>query len=139
MTHARTLILLLLALLLTSCSTATATITWETASEVNTAGFNIYRSNSPEGPWQKINQQLIPPSEDPVGGGSYKFVDTQAQPGQTYYYQLEEIELSGSSTQFDPIPLQTHQTPPAWLWWGAAIVSVAALTWLGVGKAIRTK
>ncbi len=124
--------LLLLILLLAGCSSQGATITWSTASEVDTAGFNLYRSDSPDGPWQKVNDQLIPPSDDPVSGGEYKFVDTTAKPGQTYYYQLEEVELSGASTRFDPIKMKTGSDMPAWYWWvGGAILAIAVGWFLG--------
>jgi len=123
---------LLLLLLLAGCSASGATITWSTASEVNTAGYNLYRSDSPDGPWEKINDQLIPPSEDPVSGGQYKYVDETAQPGKTYYYQLEEVELSGATTRFDPIELQTGSGAPAWYWWvGGAILAIAIGWFLG--------
>jgi len=131
----QTIILFISLLLLAGCNPNSATITWETASEVDTAGFNLYRSNSPEGPWQKINQQLIPPSDDPISGGSYKFVDETAEPGQEYYYQLEEIELGGASTRFDPIFLKTSQ-PISWFWWGLGVLGAAAAGWL-LEKVIR--
>jgi len=122
------LLTLLMLLLLAGCSGRSATITWETASEVDTAGFNLYRSTSPDGPWQKINDQLIPPSDDPVSGGSYKFVDKSATPGTTYYYQLEEIELSGGSNRFPPIEVTSGAGSLAWYWW-----VVGAIVAIGVG------
>ena len=121
---------LLLLLLLAGCSNQGATVTWETASEVNTAGFNLYRSDNPDGPWEKINDQLIPPSDDPVSGGKYKFVDKSAEPGKTYYYQLEEVELSGNATRFDPIKLETGGAWPGWPWWIAGAVAAIGAGWL---------
>ena len=124
------LLALLSLLLLAGCSSHGATITWETASEVDTAGFNLYRATSPDGPWQKINDQLIPPSDDPVSGGKYEFVDKSAEPGQTYYYQLEEVELSGHTTRFDPIEMQTRGKTPSWPWWIAGALAAVAVGWL---------
>jgi hypothetical protein len=123
---------LMLLLLLAGCVNQGATITWSTASEVDTAGYNLYRSDSPDGPWQKVNDELIPPSEDPVSGGAYSYVDKTAKPGQTYYYQLEEVELSGASTRFDPIKMQSKNGIPAWYWWvGGAILAIAIGWFLG--------
>ena len=34
-------------------------------------------------------------------GGSYVFTDTQVIAGQTYWYELEEIELSGKATRLE--------------------------------------
>ncbi len=70
-------------------------IEWTTASELNTAGFNVYRSDSPEGSAVRINQELIPASTDPLAGGMYQFIDKNAQPGRTYYYALEDVETNG--------------------------------------------
>ena len=76
-------------------------ISWSTETEVNTAGFNVYRSLSEDGPWQQINPRLIPGSPDPVLGGSYAFTDTEVIAGVTYWYELEEVELSGQATRLE--------------------------------------
>ncbi len=124
------LILLLIPLLLVGCGQQGAIVTWETASEVDTAGFNLYRSESPDGPWEKINDSLIPPSEDPVRGGKYTFRDASAEPGKTYYYQLEEVELSGKTTRFPPIRLETSTAFPSWPWWVAGVVLAIGAGWV---------
>jgi len=121
--------LLLLLLLLAGCGSQGATITWETASEVDTAGFNLYRSTSPDGPWEKINQQLIPPADDPVSGGKYKFVDESASAGTTYFYQLEEVELSGGTNRFDPIEVTPGMGAPPWYWWVIGAVLAVGIGW----------
>ncbi len=79
------------------------TLSWTTASEVNTAGFNLYRSEQPAGPYTRINTQLIPASTDPVTGGKYQYVDANVVLGKTYYYQLEDVELNGASTRHNPV------------------------------------
>jgi hypothetical protein len=76
-------------------------VRWSTESEVNTAGFNIYRSTSEEGPWEKVNPQLIPGSPDPLRGGTYVFTDTAVIAGETYWYELEEVELGGQVTRLE--------------------------------------
>jgi hypothetical protein len=76
-------------------------IRWSTETEVNTAGFNVYRSLAEDGPWEKINPRLIPGSPDPLRGGSYVFTDTHVIAGVPYWYELEEIELSGQATRLE--------------------------------------
>jgi hypothetical protein len=63
---------------------ASIQIEWETASEFDTIGFNILRSEFEEGPFEQVNQQLIPPASDPLTGGAYNFTDRQAETGKIY-------------------------------------------------------
>ena len=93
------LTLMALALFLASALTPPAvTVEWSTASELNTAGFNVLRGDKPTGPFTRLNAQVIPASPDPLVGGSYIFTDTTVAPGQTYYYQLEEVEFGGGTS-----------------------------------------
>jgi len=82
---------------------AAVIVEWTTESEVNHAGFNLYRSENPDGPYVKLNDTLIPASSDPIAGGSYVYTDTTVIGGVTYYYRLEDVELDGSSTMHGPI------------------------------------
>jgi len=76
-------------------------IQWETETEVATAGFGIYRADAPDGPYERINSVLIPSRGDPLVGASYEYVDSKVRPNQTYYYQLEEIEVDGRTNRMD--------------------------------------
>ena len=83
-------------------------VEWSTASEMDTAGFNLYRSTSEDGPYERINPSLIPGSTDPQIGGDYEFVDEQVEPGVVYFYQLEEVETTGEVNQYDPIQIEAE-------------------------------
>lgn len=78
-------------------------VEWSTATELDTAGFNLYRSASGDGPFAQVNQQLVPSSPDPLTGGDYAFVDPDVEPGRTYFYELEEVEYNGATQRFPPI------------------------------------
>ena len=65
---------------------------------MNTAGFNLARGDTQTGPFTRLNTEVIPASPDPLVGGSYVYTDTQVVAGQTYYYQLEEVETTGSTS-----------------------------------------
>ena len=78
-------------------------VEWTTESEVDMAGFNLYRSESPDGPYVKVNAALIPGASDPLLGGKYAYTDTNVVAGRTYYYKLEDVELGGTTTLHGPI------------------------------------
>jgi hypothetical protein len=99
---------------------ATVIVEWSTASELDTAGFNLYRSDSTDGPFTRLNEHLIPASPDPLVGGSYTFTDTNVVAGRTYYYQLEDVETGGATTRHGPIAAKAEAG-------GKAILLAAAL------------
>jgi hypothetical protein len=80
-------------------------IEWETAMEIDTVGFNLYRSESPGGPYVKLNDTLIP--SQALGapfGADYAWPDENVQSGITYYYyKLEDVEVGGQYTFHGPI------------------------------------
>ncbi len=79
-------------------------VTWETASELDNLGFNLYRSTSPAGPWTQLNTTLIP-AQNPgaVFGATYEWLDTDVTPGEAVYYRLEDVDVSGVSTFHGPV------------------------------------
>jgi hypothetical protein len=85
-------------MVVTATSAAIVTIEWSTASELNTAGFNLNRGETKDGSFTRINADLIPASPDPLIGGSYIFTDTTVVAGRTYFYQLEDVETNGTAT-----------------------------------------
>jgi hypothetical protein len=91
-----------------SAFTATPTsgaviLQWATESETDNAGFNIYRADSEDGEYVKINAALIPAEGSSTQGTSYEFVDTDVLNRKTYYYKLEDIDLNGNSTMHGPV------------------------------------
>jgi len=76
---------------------------WTTASEINTEGFNVYRSEAKDGEYVRLNEALIPARGNPSTGASYVFVDSNVRRGRTYYYKLEDVDTSGASTFHGPI------------------------------------
>lgn len=84
-------------------------VEWTTASEIETAGFNLSRSESPQGPYRRINDHLIPANNDPLVGGSYSYEDSDVIAGRTYYYQLEDVDSGGSVTTHGPIEIKAER------------------------------
>jgi hypothetical protein len=77
------------------------TLAWETGTEIDNAGFNLYRALLEDGPYTQINGALIAAEGDAVSGGSYSFVDTSDYG--TFYYQLEDVDYYGTSTLHGPV------------------------------------
>lgn len=77
-------------------------IDWSTGSELDVVGYNILRSNSPDGDLILLNQAVIA-AEDPLSGGQYQYIDRDVVPGITYDYWLEAIATDGSSEKHGPI------------------------------------
>ena len=72
-------------------------LTWETVSEVNNSGFNLYRNASSTAPDELL---AYVPSQAPgaAQGASYRWLDGNVTPGNTYYYWLEAVSLDGGAT-----------------------------------------
>jgi len=85
-------------------------ITWTTESEIDNAGFNLYRSESRGGIFKKINSSLIPAQGSSTQGSSYTFVDNNVRNRKTYYYKLEDIDLNGTATMHGPV-----SATPRWI------------------------
>lgn len=76
------------------------TLEWETDMEVDNAGFYIWRSETEDGEYVKINDSLIPAEGS---GYQYSFTDDAVVTDNTYYYKLEDIDLDGVSTFHGPV------------------------------------
>jgi hypothetical protein len=82
-------------------------LAWETATELDNVGFNIYRADSQVGEMNKINASLIL-SKDPgsTAGATYSFLDESVVPGVTYYYWLEDVDVSGAVEMNGPVAVK---------------------------------
>ena len=76
------------------------TIEWTTASENNSAGFFIQRSDNQYDGFARIHENLI----HAKGAGAYQIVDA-CQPEKDCFYRLEEIRLDGRSSFYKPTRL----------------------------------
>jgi hypothetical protein len=110
---------------------ASILIEWTTASEMDVVGYNVLRGETTEGPFEQINSQLIPSSEDPLVGGEYSFLDREVQPGKTYIYLLEDVESSGEKNRHGPITQKAESnTLPKLSMAGLFMLSAGVFAWI---------
>ncbi len=64
---------------------------WTTASEKGLQAWNIYRSETPAGPFTRLNSVAVPAMGETRADTGYIFVDDYARPGRRYYYLLEGL------------------------------------------------
>jgi hypothetical protein len=85
------------------------TLIWRTEAEINNVGFAIYRSDTKDSDYTKI--AFVPGAEDSETSNDYLFTDEQIQPGRTYRYYLEGVDLAGRRMKSDVIQVSSTETP----------------------------
>ena len=77
-------------------------IEWETAVEMDAAGFFVARSPNAAGPWTRVSD-FIPAEGDPMTGAQYDWVDATTMLNHRYYYRLEVINTDASVEYYGPV------------------------------------
>ncbi len=84
---------------------------WETASEINNAGFEVYRAENSDANYQRIASYTD--YRELVGQGStnrttyYSFTDRTVHANKIYYYKIADVSYSGERTFSPAIRVQT--------------------------------
>ena len=119
-------------------------VTWETVSEIDNAGFSLYRTGSVGDRPEPGDLLAYVPSQAPgsAQGFAYSYDDLDVQPGQTWWYWLEDVSMGGATTLHGPVSA-TVSTPTAVTLSGVQAnpaAGTAALPWLlvvaGAGVAL---
>lgn len=78
-------------------------VRWSTASELDSYGFDVYRSTAEEGPFTVINDEPVPGAGTSDTPTDYEFVDGQIEPETAYYYYIEAISMNGQRERATPV------------------------------------
>ena len=78
------------------------TLQWETATEIDNAGFYIQRSLEIDAGYQRITN-FITSQGDQFTGHYYEYIDQTVSSGIIYYYKLEMISAGGNSEYSDAV------------------------------------
>jgi len=106
---------------------ASVVVEWSTASELDTVGYNLFRSESLEFTPKKINAELVPASNDAFTGSEYQYVDYDVRPGHLYYYWLEDVDSQGNTSRSEPISVRA--SGGGLLEWALSVVMFLVIGW----------
>lgn len=121
-------------------------IEWQTATEFDTLGFHLLRSESEDGPFAPISEFIVHCDDGGMLGGYYFFEDLGVVNDQAYYYRLQEkideslfvhypaldqqplmavAGLPTASPTLTPSATPTLTPPPTGLWTSTPVTSQA--------------
>lgn len=81
----------------------TNTLRWTTASEVDNFGFDIYRGDAEEGPFERLTTDPLPGAGTVDTPTKYEYVDDTIDPHRAYWYYVEAISIHGVREMFTPV------------------------------------
>ena len=79
---------------------------WTTESEVDNAGFYIYRSENKNGEFKVVNPTMIQGVGTTGERHNYTWTDTTAKPNTVYYYQIEDVSHAGVRKQLATVRIR---------------------------------
>ena len=88
----------------------TVSIHWETEREVSSAGFEILRSRTEDGPWKRLH--FLPGSGSDRRGAAYSYRDVPPADGE-WMYRLRQIDNDGSAELSPMLRVAVRSQPRA--------------------------
>jgi hypothetical protein len=68
---------------------------WQAESQQQNLGWNLYRSETKDGRFVKVNGKLIEGAGTTAARMKYHFIDKDARRGKSYFYYLEDVSFDG--------------------------------------------
>ena len=85
---------------------ASVVLNWTTESEVDNAGFYIYRSKTKNGEFKIVTPTMIQGAGTTGERNEYTWTDTTAKLNTVYYYRIEDISYTGEREQLATVRLR---------------------------------
>jgi hypothetical protein len=110
---------------------------WRTESEWDNRGFHLYRGQELGGDWERVTPELIAGAGNSSEPRNYVWRDGRVEPGGTYWYELESVDLLGGTRRWGPVSAtptealsSTAAVPQACLLWPNFPNPFNAHTWI---------
>jgi hypothetical protein len=87
-------------------------VDWETASELDIAGFYLQRAEALTGSFGRITT-FIPAEGDPFSGFYYLYFDDDVTSGRDYWYLLEIVDTDQESESYGPVAALSSTLTPS--------------------------
>ena len=81
-------------------------LNWTTESEVDNAGFYIYRSETRDGEFKVANPSMIQGAGTTSERNTYTWTDTTAKSNTAYYYRIEDVSHAGVRKQLATVRMR---------------------------------
>ncbi len=82
-------------------------IQWITQSEKENMGFYLYRSQTEEGGYERLNEKMIPGQGTTAIKHTYEYIDETIVENTIYFYKLQDIDYAGRMVMHGPISVST--------------------------------
>lgn len=93
--------------------TESITLKWTARNENSVYGYLIYRADRRQGPFLRINTEIVhvdePATDD--ASSSYEYIDATVTPGSTYFYYLDTISKGGIKARLSGVIKKTAPGP----------------------------
>jgi len=84
--------------------TTSVDLSWETFSDANIMGFNVYRSDGISPDPIKINTEMLPVHlPGSMEGNLYSYTDAGVEFGRTYTYWIDVVDSDGQPSHYGPV------------------------------------
>ena len=84
---------------------------WTTNPEAGLAGFHVLRSEGSDGPWVQLTESLIAPRGNEVRGAEYTFVGRIPTRGDSFFFKLRAVEVTGRATETEAVQVILRREP----------------------------